>query len=432
MSNVFSEKSCVLRDEENYDRCLQLNNSRESGIKQKSCFHQVHNFHVTRNVSVDAMHNILEGVARYDMGLVLNYFIYQQKFFTIEDLNIRIQGFDYGLDANTNKPTRIYESHVKNGYIIMSSSEMHSFLNSFNLIIRHKIPESDKIWNLYLTLKSITNIVFSLNITENTHLYLAVLIEEYLTLLNTFFPNCLKPKHHFLVHYPRCMKQFGPLGKISCLRFEGKHKDGKRTSALTTSRLNINRTVAIKHQLMQNYRFINKISRCSSYTLGKQKHTKIHNITHYEKFMVLFPKLNTNFLTTVKWIQIDGKKICKSAILVFFNEDSPDFYFISEIIIIDNDFFLLCLRFNDVFFNSHFSAYKIYDCNIIDYHILKKNDIESCNVTYIMLLSNGYYFISKDWIIYIWHITVRFSQSTDVDPGSYIRMFDQLRYQLLA
>lgn len=355
------------------------------------------NFHVTRNLGVDAMHDILEGVARYDVSLVLDYFINKQKYFTIEELNLRIRGFDYGPDASVNKPIQIYESHIKNRYIILSSSEMHCLLNTLNLIIGHKVPQNDKVWDLYLMLKNITNIVFSSNIHQDTHLYLGVIIEEYLLSLNTLFSNSMKPKHHFLIHYKRRMQKFGPLGKISCLRNEAKHKEGKKISGSTTSRLNINRTVAIKYQLMQNYRFINKISNNASCTFSKPKDVMINSIPNYNKFLPMLPKLIKDTLTTIKWLEIDGKKVNDNMIIVLFTEDGSDFYFVSTIILQDNEFFLLCKRYKDVFFNRHFSAYQIYDCNIVDYHIFKKTDIENCIITYVTLLPNGYYFIPKCW-----------------------------------
>ena len=99
----------------------------------------------------------------------------------------------------------------------MSSSEMRCLIENLNLMIGHMIPLKDECWYLYLRLKNLITVIWSQNIDINTHKYLEVLIEEYLERLISFFPGCLKPKHHFLIHYPHSMKQFGPLGQISCL-----------------------------------------------------------------------------------------------------------------------------------------------------------------------------------------------------------------------
>lgn len=49
---------------------------------------------------------------------------------------------------------------------------------------------------------------------------------EYLKLLVKLFgPNkTLKPKHHFLIHYPRTMNYFGRLPFLNSMRFESEHR----------------------------------------------------------------------------------------------------------------------------------------------------------------------------------------------------------------
>ncbi|KAK0081621.1 hypothetical protein PV326_007568 [Microctonus aethiopoides] len=45
----------------------------------------------------------------------------------------------------------------------------------------------------------------------------------------TLFPNSLKPKHHFLLHYSRVLHLCGPLWKISTIIFEAKHCEVNKT-----------------------------------------------------------------------------------------------------------------------------------------------------------------------------------------------------------
>ena len=396
--NVLSEKNCELRDEVNYKNLLASGNPKQSGIKHECVFHKLNNFHVTRNIAVDAMHDILEGVARYDMARILYHLIYEKKMFSLDDLNFRLRAFDYGFKNSVNKPQPICESHIKNGYIVMSSSEMMCFLNNFSLIVGHYVPESNDYWKLYLILRNIVTIVWSADVHKDLHIYLGVIIEEYLTLLLTLVPNGMKPKHHFLIHYPRCMYQFGPLCKICCLRNEAKHKVGKDVSKSTTSRININRTVAIKHQMMLNYRFINQNSTSSAIVCGKRiTLPNISFITDYQKFNSLNLKQVKN-ITTVKWIEMNGNRILINAILVLFSEEGPKFYIVSEIILEENTFVILTRQFLDCYFDPHFVAYKIFDSNDVEFTVLNLKDIETCKVTHVTMLSNGYYYIPKSWV----------------------------------
>lgn len=58
------------------------------------------------------MHDILEGVARYTMTLIINSLL-TKKFFTIQELNDRAKTFDYGPDTNNKPPSLSLESVLK-------------------------------------------------------------------------------------------------------------------------------------------------------------------------------------------------------------------------------------------------------------------------------------------------------------------------------
>ena len=76
-------------------------------------------------------------------------------------------------------------------------------------------------------------------ITVTTPEYLAILIEEYLSAPHELFPRTMKPKHHFLIHYPHVMKLMGPLWRLCSMRFESKHKVGKQVSRNANCRINV-------------------------------------------------------------------------------------------------------------------------------------------------------------------------------------------------
>lgn len=61
-----------LRSIENYDND---SFSLSCGIKEICIWHELPNFHVTQNVYCDLMHDMLEGILRYDMAEIINYLI---------------------------------------------------------------------------------------------------------------------------------------------------------------------------------------------------------------------------------------------------------------------------------------------------------------------------------------------------------------------
>ena len=112
INNVFKEGDCILRDVLNYNE-LSSKNPAFSGIKEICVFNKIPGFHVTNNPAVDVMHDFLEGICRYDVALMLLYFIYVRKYFTLQHLTLKIRAFHFGAKNSTNKPPEILEHHLK-------------------------------------------------------------------------------------------------------------------------------------------------------------------------------------------------------------------------------------------------------------------------------------------------------------------------------
>lgn len=73
-------------------------------------------------------------------------------------------------------------------------------------------------------------------------------------LLKEVFPDFhLLPKHHFLEHYPKLIRRFGPLIDFWTIRFEAKHSFCKRVVHDSHNFRNILLTLSTKHQLTLAY-----------------------------------------------------------------------------------------------------------------------------------------------------------------------------------
>ena len=207
LSSIFHESQCQMRTEQNYLQDLDRINLTETGIAGESVCPDYRNNSILHLMSVDIMHDLLEGAFEYDLGLILYRFIVNAKYFTLEELNDRIRVLDYGQEQNKSQP--IKESQIKNKHIKMSASELLSFIRNIGVFIGHKIPLQDKHWNLIILMKNIIDIVTAPVIQKGVADYLEVLISEYLSSLTVLFPGCLKPKHHFLIHYAELMRKLG-------------------------------------------------------------------------------------------------------------------------------------------------------------------------------------------------------------------------------
>lgn len=107
----------------------------------------------------------------------------------------------------------------------MSAREMMTFVHFFSIMIGDLIPENDEVWNFSLTLIKIVDILLSFQFTESKILNLKQLIYQHNSIYVRLFHDTLKPKHHFLIHYPTIIQYSGPPSQYWCFRFEGKHKE---------------------------------------------------------------------------------------------------------------------------------------------------------------------------------------------------------------
>jgi len=83
-----------------------INARKKSGIKEESALHMSRYFHCTNNFVFDPMHDIFEGIAPYEIKLVLHHFITVKSYdFNLDLFNSRIHLFQYGIHEIKNKPS---------------------------------------------------------------------------------------------------------------------------------------------------------------------------------------------------------------------------------------------------------------------------------------------------------------------------------------
>lgn len=123
------------------------------------------------------------------------------------------------------------------------------------LIIGDKVQDTaDEVWQLTLQLKDIVELICAQKISVSQVAYLDVLIQEYLEFRKVLFPETtLKPKHHYLRHYPALILKFGPLIRLWTMRFESKHSYFKQCARHLKNFKNICHTFSQRHQMLQAY-----------------------------------------------------------------------------------------------------------------------------------------------------------------------------------
>ncbi|KAK5641682.1 hypothetical protein RI129_010229 [Pyrocoelia pectoralis] len=342
------EDEIAIRNEQNYFEDVNLGNMSETGIKESCIWYGIVGFSITKNIGVDIMHDLLEGVCVYVMEAVINHLVCDLNFFTIDTLNSRIQSFDYGIDCS-NKPTLIKwdGSKIK---IRMSASEMLNFVNYFGLIIGDYVPKKYLFWKLYTYLKKINELVTSPQLQPTCADLLDYLISEHHKLYIYLTKSHLTPKFHHMLHYGRVMKSVGPLVHCWSMRFESKHRQGKITSNVSFCKKNVLKTIAIKNQILFSNFLLNY---------------------NYESNVIFGPVLNVdddvrhndNKSLSYKWVKILGVTYKKQVVITTYIEpyDLPHFGMITEVLMSDTDFLptFKINEFHTLYYDEHFCAYAV-------------------------------------------------------------------------
>lgn len=352
----------LLRNIKNYEEDIKTADMSKTGIKERCAFNNIKNFHVIDNLSVDVMHDILEGVCKYVLQSFIYEFIFgENKYFTLQTLNNRIQSFDYGHE-NSNKPPIILAHRIKKKMTLkMSASEMMCVTRYFGLIIGDLIPEDNKHWEMYKCLRQILNIVTSPRIIRSDAHTLQTIIAKLNSMYIIFFGN-LKPKFHMLVHYTRILLENGPSVHFWCMRFELRHRHLKANSQSSSSTINLLKTVGTK-QLLQMCYVIHSLECGSEIDFGCLDDKECISI--YSDFSEM---ARPEEIECFNWINICNTTY-KTGNFIITDVESSEIQFgkITKIIKLkDNIYFRLDI-FDEFTFEDHYQAYITQPKNKIKY-----------------------------------------------------------------
>lgn len=270
----YVEDKSTLRNSENYQENLQLDNIRETGIKERCIWLNMKGFDLFSNTNPDHMHDFLEGACYYVMYEVIKGLKDNIPTFTLANLNTRLKHFTFGPESNA--PTEINISADKGGggkLRKMSANEVRVFVSYFGLLVGDLVEEFDEDfsstkvvrgrvveikpssphYDLYLRLVDVLELLSCRRVTKPVAAALTTAVRR----LNDAYSEItsrphIPPKLHFLVHYPSAMLRNGPSISLSSMAFERKHKELKKSLTSIASTINTPLSAAKKIQLQLN------------------------------------------------------------------------------------------------------------------------------------------------------------------------------------
>ena len=248
----------LYRTKEMYNNSIQVLNEGDAdhvqGIKFNSVFNSLSFFHVINPGLPPCLgHDLFEGVVDYDLALYIQHFVVDKNWFTYECLNAQLARIPFSACDSKNMLFVVRKGERVGGHAVQN----WWFLRFFPIVMNDYILDTgNPTWGLLMKLKEIVEIIVSPSVDSSQVAYLKVIIDEYLEQRKELFPQKkLRPKHHFLCHYPWLILMFGPLIRVWTLRFESKHAFFKKCIRISQNFKNVTSLMSERHQLMQAYSF---------------------------------------------------------------------------------------------------------------------------------------------------------------------------------
>ena len=151
---------------------------------------------------------------KVDLTLILNI-LKERGYISYDDVNVRIEMFKFKGTEALDKPAKVNSKGIISGHAV----QVWCFLRMLPLLIGDKINDTnDPAWRLLLLLRSVVELVCKPYYSPTDIVHMNETIEEYLILRADILPlETLKPKHHYLAHYPHSPQltmQCGPLIRL--------------------------------------------------------------------------------------------------------------------------------------------------------------------------------------------------------------------------
>jgi len=177
-----SENVESLRTEQSYYEDLQLNNFQESGLKQNWIFNELLSLKVINNFCFEIMHDIFEGVCKYDICHILISLI-NKGIITLNEINSRKSLFPYGETS-----VKIEMNRLKTCNLKTSASETECLTHFLPLMIGDRVPHGNEEWELLLTLLDIIEFLLKSNYKKTEIETIRSLVQKHLR-RNTRIPS---------------------------------------------------------------------------------------------------------------------------------------------------------------------------------------------------------------------------------------------------
>lgn len=219
---------------------------KEFGVRNACCFQILSYFEATTFLPCDIMHDLLcNGVIRVIVTVILTN-LHQDKLVSNDQFKCLLEKYDMPYSDKRNKPSSWIRQYKGASTGSLTAAQGWCLFRHLPFILGPYVPKDYLIWKLYYSLSSICEIVFSPVIPIEKLAYLDSLCHDffYSCIYEFKISNVMIPKFHFILHYARLIKLYGPLRHLWTFRFESFHQKLKKIIVRSHNRKNVCYTIA--------------------------------------------------------------------------------------------------------------------------------------------------------------------------------------------
>jgi len=390
ISDIVSEDDCILRTVEGHSYHVKAveNDSTLSavhGVKYASPFLGLTLFDPVTFFPPDIMHDVLEGLMSVITAVVVKSCV-RSGAISLKALNCRIAKFCFGMSDKCDKFGPFPLDFVSKDKALSGKAvEKWCLFRLLPLLIGDVVDDEDKVWQLYILAREISEIVLAPVIDPAWLPYLELIIAHHHALLKDVAPKAFIPKMHFIVHYPRLLLTYGPLRHLWTMRFEAVHQYFKQLIKKTKSFVNVTASLCSRFQRRKCYELASNALSLSSTIINGAQHVVTVVCLPLSLRALLMHSHGLHEASTVlsvKSVTVNGQKYktgCMFVCDVTPTDEIPVFVFVKHIIQVKNVWLMCGIVYDAVRYNVHCHAYEVeptgewvaFDtCQMLDYQCL--------------------------------------------------------------
>lgn len=364
INDKWHEEKFVTRTKQSHSRHVELVKQDQTlstayGVTGESCLSSPSLFDVTQGLPPDIMHDVHEGVISFILKHVVGAIV-SSGFFTLEQLNERLAKFSFQAgDKKSKLPPSSRAAVFGKTPIKGSAAEKLCFFRFFSFLVGDKVPIDNPTYKVYLQLRAIVDIILAPQVSKGAAAYLKVCIEDFYVAFKKTFPNVnIIPKMHYIIHYPSLLLSYGPLSRLSCMRFEAKHQFFKSLSRKMRNFKSISATLCRRHQMHLMYALTQPHE---PLIVKGSKAMDLNTLPDLLKDRLQELSLNMTDMQCVDSITVSGRTLSVGAVVPLLVPDDclPEFAKITLIVVHSLKMFVFASILETKYFDEHFHAFVV-------------------------------------------------------------------------